>query len=206
MAYFSDRQQLSLRCGAAQTRGSCFTAAPRLLAAALILLINSRAISGMREETSAGLATKSNAPSAKALNVTEAPSLLCELTTITGRRCRRMISFNMSRPFHARHFQIEGHNLGAAAPPSFSTQKFPSMAVPTTSMEVSVLRICGNQLTHQRGVIHYQNADRGTHCLTSVTAGADMARSAWGKQQPGRKFSHVIKAVFIGTLQLRKLD
>ncbi len=53
----------------------------------------------MRAETSCGLATKSNAPSASALSVIDAPAVLCELTTITGSRQRRMISFSVSIPF-----------------------------------------------------------------------------------------------------------
>src|SRR5208282_4994445 len=59
---------------------------PALCAAAWIFLINSAAISGMCAETSCGLATKSNAPSPSALNVIDAPVVLCELTTITGSR------------------------------------------------------------------------------------------------------------------------
>jgi hypothetical protein len=52
------------------------TRTPLLCAAALILAISSLAISGMRAETSCGLATKSNAPSDSALSVMEAPSVL----------------------------------------------------------------------------------------------------------------------------------
>ena len=46
---------------------------PLLCAAALILPISSSAISGMRAETSAGLATKSKAPRPSAFSVMEAP-------------------------------------------------------------------------------------------------------------------------------------
>src|SRR5262249_61311640 len=58
-----------------------------LLAAALILAIKSWAISSMcAEAASRGLATKSNAPNARALKVDIAPSVLSALTMITGTR------------------------------------------------------------------------------------------------------------------------
>ena len=54
-------------------------------AATLIFPISSAAISSICAwAASRGLATKSNAPSAKALNVAEAPAVECELTMMTG--------------------------------------------------------------------------------------------------------------------------
>ena len=65
--------------------GGVLMRTPLLSAAALILAISSSAISGMRAKTSCGLATKSKAPNPNAWSVIDAPWVLCELTTITGR-------------------------------------------------------------------------------------------------------------------------
>jgi len=68
---------------------------PVLWAAAWIFRINSSANLRHAREHLLGLDTKSNAPSDNALSVIEAPAVLCELTTITGRRDRRMICFRV---------------------------------------------------------------------------------------------------------------
>ena len=111
-------------------------------AAALIFAINSRAVSAMCTEASCGLVTKSKAPSPRALNVMEAPSVECELTTITGNGCRRMISFKVSMPFMPGICRSSVTTWGCNSS-IFFRQKFPSIAVPTTSMEGSTSSICG---------------------------------------------------------------
>src|SRR5262249_44833939 len=61
-------------------------------AATLTLLISSRAMaSRLAWAASRGLATKSKAPSASALNVAEAPAVLCALTMMAGMRWMRVI-------------------------------------------------------------------------------------------------------------------
>ena len=111
----------------------------------MILVINSCAICGMRAETSLGLATKSKAPIDSACRVTEAPSVLCELTTMTGIRCRRMISLSISKPPMPGISRSRVTTWGFRSSIFFSP-KLPSMAVPTTWIELSVARICGISL------------------------------------------------------------
>src|SRR5579862_5990765 len=111
-------------------------------AAAFTFAINSRAVSVMWAEASLGLVTKSNAPSPSAFMVTLAPSVLCELKTITGTGCLRMISFSVSMPF------MPGISRSSVTTLGFSSSIFfrlnvPSIAVPTTSMDSSAASICG---------------------------------------------------------------
>ena len=126
-----------------------FCGSPRIIrglslqsAAALTFAISSRAVSAMCAVASFGLVTKSNAPSPSAFIVTVAPSVLCELNTITGTGCRRMISFNVSIPF------IPGISRSSVTTFGFNSSIFfrqndPSIAVPTTSMDSSPASICG---------------------------------------------------------------
>ena len=114
-------------------------------AAAFTFAINSLAISAMCAEASLGLVTKSNAPSPSAFMVTLAPSVLCELNTITGTGWRRMISFKVSMPFMPGISRSSVTTLGLSSS-IFFRQKVPSMAVPTTSIDSSTASICGISL------------------------------------------------------------
>ena len=58
----------------------------------------------------------------------------CELTTITGKGFRRMISFRVSMPFMPGIWRSSVITLGFNSS-IFFRQKFPSIAVPTTSMD-----------------------------------------------------------------------
>ena len=132
-------------CSPCVSDGRNCVCTPALCAAARIFLINSAAISGMRAKTSFGLATKSNAPSASALRVIAAPAVLCELTTITGRRQRRMISFRVSIPFSPGISRSSVITCGDKSSIFFNA-KWPSIAVPTTSIESSRSRMLGISL------------------------------------------------------------
>ena len=96
----------------------------------------------MWAEASLGLVTKSNAPSPSAFMVTDAPSVLCELNTITGTGCRRMISFSVSMPFMPGISRSSVTTFGFSSS-IFFRQNVPSIAVPTTSMDSSAASICG---------------------------------------------------------------
>jgi hypothetical protein len=85
---------------------------------------------------SLGLATKSKAPRPNAFSVTDAPSTLCELKTMTGTGRERMISFSVSIPFIPGISKSRVTTLGRNSS-IFFRQKVPSMAVPTTSIESS---------------------------------------------------------------------
>ena len=111
-------------------------------AAAFTLAINSRAVSAMCAVASLGLVTKSNAPSPSAFIVPDAPSMLCELNTITGTGCRRIISFRVSMPFMPGISRSSVTTLGFSSS-IFFRAKLPSIAVPTTSMDSSAASICG---------------------------------------------------------------
>src|SRR5689334_6420666 len=117
-----------------------------LLAATLILLIRSRAISSMcAEAASRGLATKSNAPRASALKVALAPSVVSALTTITGTRNRRVIWRSVSRP-SMRGISRSSVTTSGRRSSIFFSPNAPSIAVPTTSISLSRARICGINL------------------------------------------------------------
>ena len=116
------------------------------LAATLILAIRSEAISSIwAEAASRGLATKSNAPSASALKVALAPSVVKALTTITGKRKRRVILRSVSRP-SMRGISRSSVTTSGRSSSIFFSPNAPSMAVPTTSISLSRARICGISL------------------------------------------------------------
>ena len=83
------------------------------------------------DAASFGLATKSNAPNASALNVAEAPWVVCELTMITGTRCTAHDLAQSLHAVHARHFQIERDHVRLSSS-IFLRPNSPSIAVPTT--------------------------------------------------------------------------
>ena len=186
---FGIEQKLSPGC-AASKEGSGLTPTPRLLAAALILLMSSCAISGMREETSVGLGHEIKCAQCQRFEGDRSAFLLCELTTMTGTRWRRMISFSMSMPFMPGISRSRVTTCGRNSS-IFLSPKFPSMAVPTTSMEVSVCKICGINL-RMSAESSTTRTRTGTHCRTSAGLGAIIAfRSECESSSPG-EYSPVV--------------
>ena len=85
------------------------------------------------------------------------PAVLCELTTITGKRQRRMISFKVSIPFKPGISRSSVTTSGERSSIFFNA-KLPSIAVPTTSIRFILFENSRNQLAHQRRIVHHQNA------------------------------------------------
>ena len=91
---------------------------------------------------SVGLATKSMAPSARALKVEYAPSFECVLKTMTGSGAPRMIMRRVSMP-SMRGISRSRVTMSGWSSSILRRAKAPSMAVPTTSMSGSRSRIIG---------------------------------------------------------------
>src|SRR5581483_4813924 len=127
-------------------------------AAALILTISSRATSVMCAEGSLGLGTKSNAPKPSAFMVTVAPSVLCELNTITGTGWRQFLDLlQTERTIHRGSDYFDG----------FVARQH--------------LR---DQLAHQGRIVDYQHADSLHARPPTDGVRASRMRSVWVRSRP----------------------